>query len=128
MCNWQQLCNDKWPGTKPVKSLFVLNLTLCKKFVLHKFIKQRIKYKPFQDFTEDRKKTDWTIIFYQICTLFLWTGTTLLFLQSSGKILYSNIHLKINWSGKIFSFPHNWIILIDFIPPMSFISMANSYD
>ena len=27
----------------------------------------------------------------------------------------SNIDLKSNWSGKIISFPHNWIILIDIL-------------
>ena len=62
ICNWQQLCNA-----------WVLRyktwLTLCKKFVLHEAIKQRLNAKSFKDFTEDSKKSDWAIIFYQIFTL-----------------------------------------------------------
>ena len=62
ICNWQQLCNA-----------WVLRyktwLILCKKFVLHEAIKQRLNAKSFKDFTEDSKKSDWAIIFYQIFTL-----------------------------------------------------------
>ena len=51
------------PGMKPDG--------LCKKFFLHKTIKQRIEYKPFKDFTKDREKMNWTISFHQIFTLFI---------------------------------------------------------
>ena len=108
MCNWQQLCT-------PWVTRYDTGLTLCKKFVMYKLIVQRIEYKPFRGFTKDRNKTNWTIIFYQIVLTFLWTGTVLLFFQSSGKMPTSNIVLKSNWSGKNISFPHNWIILIDML-------------
>ena len=61
-------------------------LTLCKKFILHKVVKQRIEYKLFKNFTEDRKKTKWTIIFYQFCTLFFMDWYYILFFRSSGKM------------------------------------------
>ena len=77
MCNWQQLCNAWVTG-------YETWLSLCKKFVLHKVIKKRIEFK---DFTEDRKKTSWTIIFIKFVICFLWNVATLLFSSHSGKCL-----------------------------------------
>ena len=100
MYNWQQFCSawvtryETWLG-------------LCKKFVLHKVIKQRVEYKPFKYFTEDRKKPNWMIIFIKFVLSFLWTGTTFLFFESSSQVFQqssSNIDLQSNWSGKIISF------------------------
>ena len=73
--------------------------------------------KPFKDFTEDRKKTDWTIIFHQIFTLLYGLVIHYYFFHSSGKMPFSNTDLKSNSSGKTISFPHNWIILVDMSHP-----------
>ena len=51
--------------------------------------------------------------FIRFLDSFLCIGTTLLFFQSSGNVLSSNIVLKSNYSGKAIDFPHDCIIRID---------------
>ena len=50
-----------------------------------------------------------------MCTVFFMDCYYITFSQSSGKMPSSNIDLKSNWSGKIMSFPHNWVIVIDML-------------
>ena len=110
MCNWQQLCNT-WV------TRYQAWLTLYKKFVLHKGIIQRFECKPFKDFTEEWKKTNWTIIFLSnLYSLFYGLALEYFFSSLPGKCLpLLNSDLKSNWSGRSISFPENWIILTDML-------------